>query len=577
MSKKITTSNARKGGTFEGKPHYNKDGSPAGGIKIVIGDSQRPAEVEGGEVIINKHAAKKHWRTLSKINQSAGDGVPITEPKFKSGSGVAENLTQAKSIIAEQHSLDIKDIRTAGHSDKYKQYMGADSQKIITFYNRSNNHYLGSWGEGTKKLHIIFEYGAELKKGQKEEREHLRTLEKVYEREITPLQGTKEVAKDHLSKDKQYYKKLALVEKFAKGGKAKVAIVMREFKEGNLYTSYGEKVTDRNQALAIALSEAGLSKHEKGANTDSKVIQKWSEVPDSFKYFRPVKKLRITDYTPKSEVVEILSDMFAGKDDLRPVMTGAYFDKNGITITDAHRLVYMNQRHKFSGSYACSRYALRKISHNKKDRKIETDSKYPNYEAIIPMSMGSISSQIDVKEFYSYVQSCKSYVNDVTNEIDFTFGKEMRIAINRNFLIEICKAFLMLGHEKVYASFSSPNRGVVFSPYLDIVKSPSSALKERNSMFIMVMPIFQNQGDTRLGAYKSDDADSEGLSVYFDFKDGKIHSADESEESQSEVPFLGKKAERELMKLAWMMFVETEGDEQEQWKKLITNRSQLLS
>jgi hypothetical protein len=48
---------------------------------------------------------------------------------------------------------------------------------------------------------------------------------------------------------------------------AKVAKVMREFKEGKLHSSSGELVTKRDQAIAIALSEAGLSKFEKGGRT----------------------------------------------------------------------------------------------------------------------------------------------------------------------------------------------------------------------------------------------------------------------------------------------------------------------
>lgn len=40
----------------------------------------------------------------------------------------------------------------------------------------------------------------------------------------------------------------------------KVGKVMREFKEGRLYSSSGEKVTDRKQAIAIAMSEAGMSR-----------------------------------------------------------------------------------------------------------------------------------------------------------------------------------------------------------------------------------------------------------------------------------------------------------------------------
>jgi len=40
----------------------------------------------------------------------------------------------------------------------------------------------------------------------------------------------------------------------------KVHKVMHEFKEGSLRSSSGKKVTRRKQAVAIALSEAGLSR-----------------------------------------------------------------------------------------------------------------------------------------------------------------------------------------------------------------------------------------------------------------------------------------------------------------------------
>lgn len=39
-------------------------------------------------------------------------------------------------------------------------------------------------------------------------------------------------------------------------GKGKVEKVMHEFKEGTLKSSSGQKVTDRKQAVAVALSEA---------------------------------------------------------------------------------------------------------------------------------------------------------------------------------------------------------------------------------------------------------------------------------------------------------------------------------
>jgi hypothetical protein len=58
--------------------------------KVAIADGNAPVELEGGQVIINKQASKKHWRDLSKINQSAGGGVPLHEPKFKNGGDVSE-------------------------------------------------------------------------------------------------------------------------------------------------------------------------------------------------------------------------------------------------------------------------------------------------------------------------------------------------------------------------------------------------------------------------------------------------------------------------------------------------------
>ena len=45
--------------------------------------------------------------------------------------------------------------------------------------------------------------------------------------------------------------------------KSKEEIVMAEFARGTLRSSSGKKVTKRNQAIAIALSEAGKSKKEK--------------------------------------------------------------------------------------------------------------------------------------------------------------------------------------------------------------------------------------------------------------------------------------------------------------------------
>lgn len=43
-------------------------------------------------------------------------------------------------------------------------------------------------------------------------------------------------------------------------GQEKVHVVMKEFKRGTLRSGGGRKVTNRKQAIAIALSEAGMAR-----------------------------------------------------------------------------------------------------------------------------------------------------------------------------------------------------------------------------------------------------------------------------------------------------------------------------
>jgi len=44
--------------------------------------------------------------------------------------------------------------------------------------------------------------------------------------------------------------------KYSKKAQEKIGEVMKEFKEGDLRSSSGDKVTDRDQAIAIGISEA---------------------------------------------------------------------------------------------------------------------------------------------------------------------------------------------------------------------------------------------------------------------------------------------------------------------------------
>lgn len=53
-----------------------------------------------------------------------------------------------------------------------------------------------------------------------------------------------------------HQKKAMAKRKYSKAAQEKVGEVMKEFKEGKLKSSSGDKVTNRKQAIAIGISEA---------------------------------------------------------------------------------------------------------------------------------------------------------------------------------------------------------------------------------------------------------------------------------------------------------------------------------
>lgn len=58
--------------------------------------------------------------------------------------------------------------------------------------------------------------------------------------------------------------------KYSEKAQDKIGDVMKEFKEGKLKSSSGEKVTDRKQAIAIGISEA----EQKGLKVPKKLAAK---------------------------------------------------------------------------------------------------------------------------------------------------------------------------------------------------------------------------------------------------------------------------------------------------------------
>ena len=152
----MQTNNGKKGGLLKGKPHYDKSGKPTGGIKAVVTDSGQQVELEGGEVIINKEASKKHWKELSRINQSAGGGVPILPPdeddggdEFADGGRTIEfNPNHLPNRWVYQYAKNIK--------EKYPKVwdMGGNIFGNEAFKNLERALKRGYWTDSEKWMYI---------------------------------------------------------------------------------------------------------------------------------------------------------------------------------------------------------------------------------------------------------------------------------------------------------------------------------------------------------------------------------------------------------------------------------------
>lgn len=227
----------------------------------------------------------------------------------------------------------------------------------------------------------------------------------------------------------------------------------------------------------------------------------------------------------------------AGNDDLRPVMSGVFFQfsTEGLTFvaTDAHKLVkYVRTDVKASetAEFIMPKKPLNilksilgasdseiKIEYNNSNATFSFDNynlmcrlidgKYPNYEAVIPKENPN-KLMIDRTQFSSSVRRVAIFANKTTHQIklkiagaelnisaedidysnkaderltcDFQ-GDDMQIGFNSRFLMEMLNS---LQSDMIMLEMSLPNRAGILTPV--------DGLEEGESVIMLVMPVMLN-------------------------------------------------------------------------------------
>ena len=227
----------------------------------------------------------------------------------------------------------------------------------------------------------------------------------------------------------------------------------------------------------------------------------------------------------------------AGNDDLRPVMSGVFFQFSPENLTfvstDAHKLVKYQRAdvtasevaefimpkkplNLLKGILAGSESDV-KIEYNESNAKFSfentelicrlIDGKYPNYEAVIPKENPN-KLTISRSQFLSSVKRVSIFSNKTTHQIrlkiagaelnisaeDIDYsnkaeerlscsyqGDDMQIGFNSRFLIEMLNN---LSSEEVTLEMSLPNRAGILTP--------SDGLDEGEHITMLVMPVMLN-------------------------------------------------------------------------------------
>jgi DNA polymerase-3 subunit beta len=238
----------------------------------------------------------------------------------------------------------------------------------------------------------------------------------------------------------------------------------------------------------------------------------------------------------------INSTIFAsGTDDLRPVMSGVFFQFNSESLkfvaTDAHKLVKFETT-EYTASEVSEFIMPKKplqilkgilqtessdltIQHNDSNAKFIfdkssitcrlIDGKFPNYEAVIPKDNPNVLT-IDRQLFLNSARRVSIFSNKTTNQIrlklagsllnisaeDFDFsnkadenlecqysGDDIQIGFNSKFLIEMLNN---LDSNMITLSMSHPNRAGIIRPLIESGES-------KESITMLVMPVMLNDND----------------------------------------------------------------------------------
>ncbi len=206
----------------------------------------------------------------------------------------------------------------------------------------------------------------------------------------------------------------------------------------------------------------------------------WKLIPEEFKQHRlPKKVLYNPEHTDKG-LYSITSE-FVGYDDLRPIMMGVHFDKEGITATDANKLLFLaNASDREEATYCLTKDCLK--AEEKTGSIIQ--QKYPKYKQVVPDNTKFVTIYAESLINYLKTVIAIKYFHNVINEVIITFDADSEFAFNARLLLSSAEAMYKLGYEQIDIGYSLSHRAVTLCK-----KGELKSVPKFTTDFALVMPI----------------------------------------------------------------------------------------
>jgi len=210
----------------------------------------------------------------------------------------------------------------------------------------------------------------------------------------------------------------------------------------------------------------------------------YSLISDDLKSSKSVSKVKY-ELNPKNKGLVSLMKDFVSNDELRINLMPIHFDDKGVVGTDAHKLLFIKGNSDFKGNYCITKDCFNVVG----GEKAVKDSKYPNYQAIIPSDVAE-TTKFKTQDLYNFVSTI------VNNSLcDGNHGISIRteegvMDFNGRLLKESLSSMMKLGYKEL-----SCNRSSIHTDSKPITLTPVGNEYQTSDFetdFVLLMPVMFN-------------------------------------------------------------------------------------